>query len=157
MQPTPVLLPGESHGPRSLVGYSPWSCKESDTTEATKQQQQTLQQQAPGVFNGQNSRISPLSKRPLFLGFALCEISGNTHGQDHFFQRHTSFQNSSLGSQQVSYNPSGNSSFSLRIITLPMRKGRTHYRVPGKPRLRPSFNASPSVVWGLLKENSALI
>ena len=32
-QPTPVLLPGESHGQRSLVGYSPWSRKESDTTE----------------------------------------------------------------------------------------------------------------------------
>ena len=31
--PTPVLLPGESHGRRSLVGYSPWSHKESDTTE----------------------------------------------------------------------------------------------------------------------------
>ena len=31
--PTPVLLPGKSHGPRSLVGYSPWGCKESDTTE----------------------------------------------------------------------------------------------------------------------------
>ena len=31
--PTPVLLPGESHGRRSLVGYSPWGRKESDTTE----------------------------------------------------------------------------------------------------------------------------
>ena len=29
--PTPVLLPGESHGWRSLVGYSPWGRKESDT------------------------------------------------------------------------------------------------------------------------------
>ena len=28
-----VLLPGESHGGRSLVGYSPWGRKESDTTE----------------------------------------------------------------------------------------------------------------------------
>ena len=32
-QPTLVLLPGESHGRRSLVGYSPWGPKESDTTE----------------------------------------------------------------------------------------------------------------------------
>ena len=31
--PTPVLLPGKSHGQRSLVGCSPWSCEESDTTE----------------------------------------------------------------------------------------------------------------------------
>ena len=32
-QSTPVLLPGESHGGRSLVGYSPRGHKESDTTE----------------------------------------------------------------------------------------------------------------------------
>ena len=32
-QPSPVLLPGKSHGWRSMVGYSPWSCKELDTTE----------------------------------------------------------------------------------------------------------------------------
>ena len=32
-QPTPVLLPGESHRWRSLVGYSPWGREESDTTE----------------------------------------------------------------------------------------------------------------------------
>ena len=30
---TPVLLPGKSHGWRSLVGCSPWGCEESDTTE----------------------------------------------------------------------------------------------------------------------------
>ena len=34
-QPTPVFLPGESHGRRSLVGCSPWGCTESDPTEAT--------------------------------------------------------------------------------------------------------------------------
>ena len=31
--PTPVLLPGKSHGRRSLVGCSPWGCWGSDTTE----------------------------------------------------------------------------------------------------------------------------
>ena len=31
--PTPVLLPGKSHGQRSLVGYSPWGHEESDMTE----------------------------------------------------------------------------------------------------------------------------
>ena len=31
--PAPVLLPGKSHGRRSLVGCSPWGCEESDTTE----------------------------------------------------------------------------------------------------------------------------
>ena len=32
-QPTPVLLPGKSHGRRSLVGCRPWGCEESDMTE----------------------------------------------------------------------------------------------------------------------------
>ena len=34
-QPTPVVLPGESQAWRGLAGYSPWSCKEWDTTWAT--------------------------------------------------------------------------------------------------------------------------
>ena len=34
-QPTPVFLPGESHGQRTLAGYNLWSCKELDMTKAT--------------------------------------------------------------------------------------------------------------------------
>ena len=37
-QPTPVFLPGESRGQRSLAGYSPWGRKESDTTQVTYMQ-----------------------------------------------------------------------------------------------------------------------
>ena len=33
MQPTSVFLPGESHGQRSLAGYSPWGHEEMDMTE----------------------------------------------------------------------------------------------------------------------------
>ena len=32
------ILPGESHGPRSLAGYSPWGCKELDMTEQLSMQ-----------------------------------------------------------------------------------------------------------------------
>ena len=32
-QPTPIFLPGESHGQKSLVGYGLWGCKESDISE----------------------------------------------------------------------------------------------------------------------------
>ena len=32
-QPTPLFLPGKVHGQRTLVGYSPWGCKELDMTE----------------------------------------------------------------------------------------------------------------------------
>ena len=35
-QPTPVFLPGESHGQRSLTGYSLYSHKQTDTTETTE-------------------------------------------------------------------------------------------------------------------------
>ena len=35
MATTPVLLPGKSHGQRSLVGCSPWGCKELDMTDFT--------------------------------------------------------------------------------------------------------------------------
>ena len=35
-QPTPVFSTGESHGQRSLAGYSPWSCTELDSAEVTE-------------------------------------------------------------------------------------------------------------------------
>ena len=38
-QPTPVFLPGESQGQENLVGYCLWGLTESDTTDATEQQQ----------------------------------------------------------------------------------------------------------------------
>ena len=43
MAATPVFLPGESHGQRSLAGYSPWGHKQSDMTE------------------GLNNRIDPIA------------------------------------------------------------------------------------------------
>ena len=49
-QPTPVLLPGESQGQRSLAGCRLWGRTESDMTEATSQQQQ--QQEIPWDISG---------------------------------------------------------------------------------------------------------
>ena len=43
-QPTPVFLPGQFHGQRTLKGYSSWGCKESDMTE----QAHTKFNQKPG-------------------------------------------------------------------------------------------------------------
>ena len=40
--PTPVFVPGEFHGQRRLEGYSPWSCKESDTAEQPTQSSQVV-------------------------------------------------------------------------------------------------------------------
>ena len=36
MAPTPVFLPGESHGQRSLADHGPWGHRESDTSEVTE-------------------------------------------------------------------------------------------------------------------------
>ena len=46
-QPTPVFLPGESQGRGSLVGCRLWGRTESDTTEATWQQQQQQPTSSP--------------------------------------------------------------------------------------------------------------
>ena len=52
-RPTPVFLPGESQGRGSLVGRRLWGRTESDTTEATQQQQHvsTEQGQSAGQLN----------------------------------------------------------------------------------------------------------
>ena len=47
-QPTPVFLSGESHGQRSLAGYSPWGHKESDTAEQLSTQ--VTNTQNPGLI-----------------------------------------------------------------------------------------------------------
>ena len=75
--PTPVFLPGEFHRQRSLVGYSPWSCKESDMTKW-----QTLHFQ--GLFKpgeGKRSLVnfpSPPSILPYCMALTLsmlCQLS----------------------------------------------------------------------------------
>ena len=51
-QPIPVVLPGESQGQGSLVGCRLWGCTESDTTEATQQQQQQWPERGKGMRVG---------------------------------------------------------------------------------------------------------
>ena len=41
-QPTPVFMPGESHGQRHLADNSPWGCQESDTTEVSPHHAQNI-------------------------------------------------------------------------------------------------------------------
>ena len=48
-QLTPVFLPGESHGQRNMVGYSPWGRKESDTSEAMEHEHFVVITVKPGV------------------------------------------------------------------------------------------------------------
>ena len=67
-QPTPVLLPGKSHGCRSLVGYSPWGCKESDTTKR-------LLSSLTRVY----LPLLPASRKQLYYTFCLLKILLTTY------------------------------------------------------------------------------
>ena len=58
-QPTQVFLPGESQEWGSLVGCRPWGCTESDTTEATQQQQQPR-----GKLDSEILRLTPGHSAP---------------------------------------------------------------------------------------------
>ena len=76
--PTPVFLPGESHGQRSLAGYSPWGLKESDTTEPLtlsyisnpawflhkKRNLATITEGKPGKKTGRRRSCTNQAKRP---------------------------------------------------------------------------------------------
>ena len=63
-QPTPVFLPGESHGQRTLAGYSTWCHKESDTTEASQHTRMHAMSQAPESQMGQFTPHSTEAQRP---------------------------------------------------------------------------------------------
>ena len=78
-QPTPVFLPGELHGQRSLAGYSLWGHKESDTTKRlTHTHTHTANRWGENgnktgfIFLGSKTTVdgdySPEIKRHLFLG-----------------------------------------------------------------------------------------
>ena len=60
-QPTPVFLPGESHGQRSLVGYSPRGRKESDTPEQLHFT--SLRMEFDSTINEMGSHLSFLKHR----------------------------------------------------------------------------------------------
>ena len=65
MATTPVFLPGEFHGQKSLAGYSPWGRKESDTTEMTEHTHQTLDPAPPHCTVGPEAPLT-------FLGLCFC-------------------------------------------------------------------------------------
>ena len=75
--PTPVLLPGKSHGQRSLVGYSPWGRKESDMNERLYLYQTVLYGQN---FQKGDFQVSTFIRfLQCFFYIALQEICNNLH------------------------------------------------------------------------------
>ena len=64
-QPTPVFLPGKSHGQRSLAGYSPWGRKESGTTECAHTDTPThIERDRDCRNNGQVTKDSHICTHP---------------------------------------------------------------------------------------------
>ena len=74
MPPTPVFLPGEFHGQRSLAGYSPWGRKESDTTEWLTVSLKWSRLQTP--ISPDDQRGPTVQHRELYWG-----LSNNLHGK----------------------------------------------------------------------------
>ena len=57
-----MAIPGESHGQRSLAGYGPWGCKESDTTERLFLSMCKTSAWHFGAGGKEESRITKLNK-----------------------------------------------------------------------------------------------
>ena len=89
-QPTPVFLPGESHGRRSLVGCRPWGHTESDTTEATWRQQQQPSAQlvkSRSIAPGPNTDVEPTLNTELLFRDLLWEEAGIQQSAPNFCLR----------------------------------------------------------------------
>ena len=65
-QPTPAFLPGESHGQRSLAGYSPLGHKELDTTRVTEHACRAASQRCVSRAVWQNESAPHIHTSPLF-------------------------------------------------------------------------------------------
>ena len=85
-QPTPVFFPGESHGWRSLAGYSPRGCKESDTTKGFNFHFSL------SLFTVQNSMRYFLSVIPVFLAIIIIIIDEKTEIQRFYLTFHVTLQ-----------------------------------------------------------------
>ena len=60
MAPTPVSLPGKFYGQKSLMGYSPWGCKELDMTEVTEHASKYSPSLSPSPTMGRVYFVTPL-------------------------------------------------------------------------------------------------
>ena len=89
--PTPVLLPGKSHGQRSLVGCSPWGRQESDTTERLHFH---FSLSCIGEGNGNPLQCSCL-ENPRDRGAWWAAVSGVTQSQTRLKQLSSSSSSSS--------------------------------------------------------------
>ena len=104
-QPTPVFLPGESQGQRSLVGCSPWGPTESDTTEATWQRQQQPLYWLPRWLSGEELPASAGDEGDVDLISGLGISPGG--GNDNPFQYFSLENHMDRGAWRAHYSPWG--------------------------------------------------
>ena len=74
MLPTPVFLPGQFHGQRSLAGYSPWGCKELDTTEGLTFTLCETEDGIQGIFHHQAKGGTYYAFLDIQIGFIIDDI-----------------------------------------------------------------------------------
>ena len=73
--PNPVFLPGEFYGQRSLVGYSPWGRRESDTTERLSTAHLlTIRDSTTVIKQGERTETLAL-KRPITESWSISYLS----------------------------------------------------------------------------------
>ena len=82
-QPTPVFLPGEFHGQRSLEGYSPQGCKESDRTEGSTHTPSKFQ--VVGLSDNTKLAFSHASSRLELPVYTLNKAHLAPQSQDSYF------------------------------------------------------------------------
>ena len=75
-QPIPVFLPIDSHGQRSLAGYSLWGCKESNTTEASEHYWKCTHLSMNKCFHDVFHRILVIQSRAQYSNWGRCRARG---------------------------------------------------------------------------------
>ena len=72
-QPTPVFLPGKSHGQRSLMGYSPWGHKRVRQDLATEQQDKVKGSKGPDIINASDILHKILLRKTAPIETLFCQ------------------------------------------------------------------------------------
>ena len=73
-QSIPVFLPGESHGQRILVGYSPWSHKENDWSNLAHTHTHTHTHTYTHTHTGLKVRSTPIISVFIYLLLTICKL-----------------------------------------------------------------------------------
>jgi len=133
-----VLLPGKSHGQRSLVGCSPWGCEESDTTERLHFH---FSLSCIGEGNGNPLQCSCL-ENPRDRGAWWAAVYGVAQSRTRLKQLSSSSSNTSTNpntNSNTNPNPNPNPNIILTLILLPKECAGVRLLTAQKPINRPGW------------------